>query len=293
MCRFFLEPRENATDESRERRTIRIRGMNSSRMESLRNFPTPDVRVSLLLALTSQAATQAQRAAESLTKEGLKYALPRRNDIENLEEFLMTVPDLETIPYRVISKKERYQIREVESYLIAETDMPGTSGFDFMGSGQAFNTLADYLFGKNKRRETMEMTTPVLTRRKESQSQKMEMTTPVLTQKPSSTESWRMAFLLPSKFNEENLPIPENSSVKIRRVPAKLVAVTAFSGYVTDNLVKQKEGELRRALQKDGLVRVKDSVQPEIAQYNPPFTPPFMRRNELSVEVKYIDSPSN
>ncbi|KAL3690566.1 hypothetical protein R1sor_016875 [Riccia sorocarpa] len=264
--------------------------MNSSRMTrgSVRNSPPRDVRLSLLVALTSQAATQAQRAAESLTTEGLKYALPRRNDSENLEEALMTVPDLETIPYRVISKKQGYQIREVESYLIAETDMPGTTGFDFMSSGQAFNTLADYIFGKNKGRETMEMTTPVITRRNEPKSQKMEMTTPVFTQKASSTGSWRMSFLLPSKFDEENIPIPENSSVKIRRVPSKLVAVTAFPGYVTDDLVKRKERELRQALQRDGQVRVKDSIQPDIAQYNPPFTPPFMRRNELSLEVEYI-----
>ncbi|OAE35949.1 hypothetical protein AXG93_4303s1010 [Marchantia polymorpha subsp. ruderalis] len=280
--------------------------------EWLRTSPTSDIRLALMIALSSQAARQSQRGSritmkitsplklrrtlfyvfvlvvvESLASESFKYVFPRRQNGQNPEEAFMSVPDLETIPYRVIRKEPGYEIRVVESYMIAETDMSGESGFDFVSSGQAFNTLAEYIFGKNTSRETMPMNTPVLLQRNETKSQKMEMTTPVFTQKASEEGTWRMAFLIPSKFDESNLPIPDNTSVKIRRVPSKTVAVTAFSGFVTEDVLEKKEREIRRALEKDNQVRTKGSVLPEIAQYNPPFTPPFMRRNEVSVEVEY------
>lgn len=63
----------------------------------------------------------------------------------------MSVPDLETIPYTVLRREDNYEVRQIESYVVAETVMPGKSGFDFYGSSQGFNTLAAYLFGKEAR----------------------------------------------------------------------------------------------------------------------------------------------
>lgn len=149
--------------------------------------------------------------------------------------------------------------------------MSGETGFDFYGASQSFNVLADYLFGKNTMKEKMEMTTPVITRK----------TQPVMTKEGK----WQMSFVIPSKYGA-NLPLPKDPTVRVEEVPGRVVAVVAFSGFVTDEEVKQRELKLRNALKKDPEFRVKDSASVEVAQYNPPFTLPFTRRNEIALEVE-------
>ncbi|CAK9152002.1 unnamed protein product [Ilex paraguariensis] len=221
-----------------------------------------------------------------LATETAKYVFPqRRFEARNLEEALMSVPDLETVEFKVLSRTDQYEIREVEPYFIAETTMPGKYGFDFNGASRSFNVLAEYLFGKNTMKEKMEMTTPVFTRRIESDGEKMEMTTPVITTKMGDQDKWTMSFVMPSKYGS-NLPLPKDSSVTIKEVPSKIVAVTAFSGFVTDEEIKRRESTLRDALKNDKQFQVKEATSVEVAQYNPPFTPPFLRRNEIAVEVE-------
>lgn len=197
----------------------------------------------------------------------------------------MAVPDLETVNFKVLSRGDLYEIREVEPYFVAETTMPGRTGFDFNGASQSFNVLAGYLFGKNTTKETMEMTTPVFTRKTQSDGEKMEMTTPVITKRLEDQDKWQMSFVMPSKYGA-NLPQPKDSSVTIREVPRKIIAVVAFSGFVTDEEVKQRESKLREALKNDAQFQIKEGGSVEIAQYNPPFTLPFQRRNEIALEVE-------
>eukprot|EP00257_Ricinus_communis_P027396 XP_025014810.1 heme-binding-like protein At3g10130, chloroplastic isoform X2 [Ricinus communis] len=197
----------------------------------------------------------------------------------------MAVPDLETVEYKVLSRRDQYEIREVEPYFIAETTMPGKTGFDLNGASQSFNVLAEYLFGKNVTKEKMEMTTPVFTRKVQSDGEKMEMTTPVITKKVEDQDKWQMSFVMPSKYGAD-LPLPKDKTVKIKEVPKKVVAVVAFSGFVTDEDVKQRELKLRNALKNDPLFRVKKGASMEVAQYNPPFTLPFTRRNEIAIEIE-------
>ncbi|CAL9099845.1 unnamed protein product [Musa textilis] len=263
-----------------------------------------ETRISLVLALASQASSVSQRYLVELASETAKYAFPRRRfEARNLEEALMSVPDLETVKFRDLKRTNEYEIREVESYFIAETTMPGKTGFDFNGSSQAFNVLAAYLFGKNITSEQMEMTTPVYTRKSQSDGVKMDMTTPVITNKASSSviqllikcnmfvdqspdqDKWQMSFVMPSKYGS-NLPMPKDPSVSIKEVPKKIVAVTAFSGFVKDEDVMQRESKLREALRSDPEFQVKEGASVEVAQFNPPFTLPFTRRNEVAVEVE-------
>ncbi|ONM06840.1 Heme-binding-like protein chloroplastic [Zea mays] len=141
-----------------------------------------EARASLVLALASHALSTSQRRFAELTDEAAKYAFPSgRFEPRTLEEALMSVPDLETVPFCVLKREAEYEIREVESYFVAETTMPERSGFDFNGSSQSFNVLASYLFGKNTASQQMDMTTPVFTRKGELNSQSMDMTTPVIT----------------------------------------------------------------------------------------------------------------
>ncbi|XP_050884813.1 heme-binding-like protein At3g10130, chloroplastic [Lathyrus oleraceus] len=121
-----------------------------------------EARISLIFALTSQSTSLSQRLVADLANETAKYLFPKRFESRTLEEALMTVHDLETIKFKVLSRRDRYEIREMEPYFVAEATMPGKNGFDFGGASQSFNVLAEYLFGKNTMKEKMEMTTPVL-----------------------------------------------------------------------------------------------------------------------------------
>ncbi|GMN39469.1 hypothetical protein TIFTF001_008712 [Ficus carica] len=250
-----------------------------------RTMSALEARISLVFALASQTSAVSQRLLADLATETAKYVFPKRFESRTLEEALMSVPDLETVNFRVLSRTDQYEIREVESYFIAETTMPGRTGFDFNGASQSFNVLAEYLFGKNTTREQMEMTTPVITRKAQPSGEKMEMTTPVITKKVEDQDKWHMYFVMPSKYGGD-LPLPKDPSVRIKEVPRKTVAVVAFSGFVTDEEVKQRETKLREALKNDRRFQVKESASVEVAQYNPPFTLPFQRRNEIALEVE-------
>ncbi|CAK8568584.1 unnamed protein product [Lathyrus sativus] len=245
-----------------------------------------EARISLLFALASQSTSLSQRLVADLANETAKYLFPKRFESSTLEEALMTVPDLETIKFKVLSRRDRYEIREIEPYFVAEATMPGKNGFDFSGASQSFNILAEYLFGKNTMKEKMEMTTPVFTSKNQSDGLKMDMTTPVLTTKMGDQDKWKMSFVMPSKYGS-NLPLPKDSSVTIKEVARKIVAVVAFSGFVNDEEVKRRELKLREALKNDGQFKIKEGTSVEIAQYNPPFALPFQRRNEIALEVEW------
>ncbi|KAJ8899644.1 hypothetical protein K2173_018618 [Erythroxylum novogranatense] len=244
-----------------------------------------ETRVSLVLALATQTSSVSQRLFFELANETVKYVFPKRSESRNMEEALMAVPDLETVKYKLLSRRKQYEIREVEHYFIAETTMPRRTGFDFIGASQSFNVLAEYLFGKNTTKEAMEMTTPVYTRKAKPDGEKMEMTTPVITKKVEGEDEWKMSFVMPSKYGAD-LPLPIDPAVRIKEVPSKVVAAVAFSGFVTDEEVKQRELKLRDALKNDAEFTVKEGALVEVAQYNPPFTLPFQRRNEIALEVE-------
>ncbi|KAL8191673.1 hypothetical protein R6Q57_028404 [Mikania cordata] len=249
------------------------------------NMSALEARLSLVFALASQTTFVSQRLLADLATETAKYVFPRRFESRNLEEALMSVPDLETVNFKVLSRNDQYEIREIEPYFVAETTMPGKYGFDLNGSSQSFNVLAEYLFGKNTANESMEMTTPVLTRKTQSGGVSMDMTTPVITRRMEDQDKWKMSFVMPSKYGS-NLPLPKNSAVAIKEVPARTVAVVAFSGFVTDEDVMRRELKLRDTLKNDSQFKVKSGALVEVAQYNPPFTLPFTRRNEISLEVE-------
>ncbi|KAL9238896.1 hypothetical protein vseg_013264 [Gypsophila vaccaria] len=223
----------------------------------LRTQPSAsDARISLLFALASQTASLSSRLVSELYTESAKYVVPKPFQPRTLEEAFMSVPDLESVKYKVLSTSRHYEIRQLEPYFVAEVTMPGRKGFDFYGASQSFNVLAEYLFGKNIVNEKMEMTTPVITRKTMTDGEKMEMTTPVITSRVGSQDKWTMSFVMPSKYGAE-LPLPKDPAVKIKEVPKKIVAVAVFSGYVTDEEVKQRESILRDALKNDKEYQVK------------------------------------
>lgn len=178
--------------------------------------------------------------------------------------------------YTIIEKKPDYEIRQYESFIVAETKQPGRQS-ESMSRG--FNELFRYISGDNVSQSKIKMTAPVL-RSSEEEGRKIPMTAPVL--KQGREESGTIAFVMPPGSILDELPRPKSPAVTLRIVPRHKVAVFTFSGYATDEAITEKTARLLNALQRDGMPA---RSAPRIALYNPPWTPPFMRRNEVMVEV--------
>ncbi|KAL7444867.1 hypothetical protein ACHAXM_009692 [Skeletonema potamos] len=193
--------------------------------------------------------------------------------------FLETPEGLVGPKYIVLSKHEGYEIREYEGYTVASTSMtkveePYTMD-DLTSGGEAFNALAAYLFGANDQKEVMEMTTPVTT-----------------------TSTGEMRFFLKEREGGGSFPQPvaendeifnEKGSVKIQDIPAATLAVAKFTGFVTEGEVERQKDALLTALAIDGVeidVPHASPVPHVIFQYNPPYTLPVLRRNEIGIPVR-------
>ena len=176
--------------------------------------------------------------------------------------------------YRVIQKQGRFQVRQYGEFIIAETEVDA----EFSESGSiAFRRLAGYIFGKNRKKEKISMTTPVV---REPESEKIAMTAPVIQKRGSNT--WVWSFVMPEKYTLDTLPEPLDSRIVLRTVPARKIALVRFSGRVTEKKFRERSGELQNWLESTGYTAV--SV-PKLAGYDPPWTIPFLRRNEVQVEV--------
>ncbi len=203
---------------------------------------------------------------------------------------------LEEPKFDVIYENDDYEIRQYEPYLVAEVTVEGS--YDETGD-DAFRTLAEYIFGNNQPREKMAMTKPV-TAQKES-GVKMEMTAPVTAQATSDSgekmemtapvsataaegdsTAYKWRFVMERKYTMDNLPKPVNDEIEIIQVPAKTVAAMRYRGFTThDNFVDNRD-ELLELLNDD---EIRTVSTPVAAVYNGPFTLPFLRRNEVLVEI--------
>lgn len=123
------------------------------------------------------------------------------------------------------------------------------------------------------------MTAPVETQNGTS----ISMTTPVRSEETETdADTIRMAFYLPSEYSPETAPEPTDPDVTLITEPQKTVAVDQFSWYAPEWRVERRTRELLSTLEREGLEPVGD---PYLLRYNDPWTPPFMRRNEVAVEV--------
>jgi hypothetical protein len=186
-----------------------------------------------------------------------------------------TAMAIEEPAYVSIEKTDAFEIREYQSKLIAQVLVNGT--FD-NASSKGFRLLADFIFGNNKTNDgskKIEMTAPVVSR---DASEKIEMTAPVLSEEVE--KGWYISFNMPKQYTKETLPVPNNSDVKIIEVPAEKYAVITFSGLVRD----KKYAEMLNLLNEEMKKRNLDPRGAVIlARYNPPWTLPFLRRNELMI----------
>jgi hypothetical protein len=180
--------------------------------------------------------------------------------------------NVDTNKYSVISRKDSYEIRQYEPYILAETSMRDESG------NSGFNELFRYISGSNMRKSKLAMTAPVL-QSEPPAGRKLAMTAPVLKREGGGV----MAFVMPPGMKLEDLPKPESPKVTLRAVPGYKAAVIRFSGWGSAATVKKKAKQLAADLARDGL---RAAAAPVTAFFNPPWTPPFMRRNEVIIEIE-------
>jgi hypothetical protein len=181
---------------------------------------------------------------------------------------------IEEAKYRVVSKDGNCEIREYAPYVIAETVVEGT----LEGAGnKAFNRLFGYISGKNRSRGKIAMTSPVS---QEATSEKIAMTSPVGQQ--SVEGGWAVSFTMPSSYTMDTLPLPDDPEVKLRLVTARSMAVLRYSGVWSEERYQRYLGELESWIKRKGITILGGPVW---ARYNPPFTPWFLRRNEILIPV--------
>ena len=181
--------------------------------------------------------------------------------------------------FDLIEKADTFELRQYSPVLIAEVSVEGN--LDEI-SGKGFRLIADYIFGNNKAKsgasEKIPMTAPVTV---EPRAEKIAMTAPVSVQQNHG--KWRMYFVMPAKYTLESLPVPNNPQVMLKAIPARNVAVITFSGIASESRTAIKTEELLAWMDSKHL---KPASNPELARYNPPWTLPFFRRNEIMVEYE-------
>lgn len=180
--------------------------------------------------------------------------------------------------YSVVRREEGFELRRYAPYLVAETDAPGN--FDDSRSG-AFRRLFDYISGENVAKQQIEMTVPVVASRPEDTGVKIEMTAPVVTQ--AAAEGRTMQFVLPSRYTLETAPLPSHPRVRIRALDERWIAVRSYSGTWSERNYRKNEAALLEHLETAGLIATGPT---SFAGYNSPFTPWFMRRNEVMIPVR-------
>ncbi|MFQ3246344.1 MAG: hypothetical protein ACI9WC_001502 [Arenicella sp.] len=186
------------------------------------------------------------------------------------------VKDIEEPSYQVLSKADDYEVRLYEPYIIAQTTVSGDYD-DAMSDG--FREIAGYIFGGNSSDDEISMTAPVLENAQDT-PQQIAMTAPVLD--TGTTDKRSVAFIMPSKYTLESLPVPNSDKVTFAEIPARKIAVLAYGFYANESRIEAKKLELLNRLQSDGV-----SVKGEVisARYNPPFSMPLFLVNEVMVEI--------
>ncbi|MDN3453494.1 MULTISPECIES: heme-binding protein [unclassified Psychrobacter] len=185
--------------------------------------------------------------------------------------------------YTVLSQVDDFELRRYDEQLVAQT---WVSGDQDSASREGFKVLADYIFGNNTASSggssKISMTAPVTMQAdsKESgnESQKIAMTAPVSMQQDNG--KWRVQFTMPSQYTMQTLPKPNNPNVEIIEVPAQTYGVIKFSWLAGEEKVATKTEALQTWMQNQNLT---PTGEPELARYNPPWTLPFMRRNEVMI----------
>ena len=172
-------------------------------------------------------------------------------------------------------KNGRFELREYAPYLASRVEVSAED--HRTAASRGFRPLAGFIFGDNTSREKIAMTAPVTA---QPASEKIAMTAPVTV---SGDETFRVEFVIPSKYSLDTLPVPKDKRVQFVEYPARKMAAVRFSGVFQQRNFDRHIKMLQDWIRKNGWA---EKSAPVIAGYNAPFTPWFMKHNEILVEVE-------
>jgi hypothetical protein len=201
----------------------------------------------------------------------LKFSLPF------LIFFSLQIMATEEPEFSLLYKENNFEIREYSPRIIAQVRISGD--FD-EASGAGFRSLADFIFGNNlinNESKKISMTAPVIA---EPISEIIPMTAPVLAEEKNN--QWLISFVMPKEYSLKTLPKPNNSEIMLTILPKEKFAVIVFSGLVRESSYDEKVKLLNDFIENQ---KLKTSGSVQIARYNPPWTLPFFRRNELMIRI--------
>jgi hypothetical protein len=181
----------------------------------------------------------------------------------------------EEASYEVLTQDGKFEIRQYASHILAETVVE--ADLEDAGS-QAFNRLFGYKSGENSTSDKVAMTAPVS---QQPAGEKIAMTAPVGQQRAG--DNWAVSFMMPSEYSLETLPEPNDPLITLRQVPPRTMAAVRYSGFWSEKNYRKYKAELEAWISTQGLVISGDPVW---ARYNAPFTPWFLRRNEILFPVE-------
>jgi len=183
------------------------------------------------------------------------------------------VSNVEHPKYTLVERSGAIEIRDYAPIIVAETEVRGDRR---EAISKGFRLIADYIFGNNTAAQKVQMTAPVT----QQDSKKIAMAAPVTQQGDGNT--WRVRFIMPSKYTMETLPKPNNPAVVLKEIPGKRFAVIRFSGMGGKDSLDRHTKEVQEFISATQLTPLSS---PTYAFYNPPWTLPFLRRNEVMVET--------
>ncbi len=162
--------------------------------------------------------------------------------------------------YKTVDSKGSFEIREYSPMIVAEVEITADRKTAIK---EGFRALADYIFGNNTSHTRIAMTAPVL--------------------QEGSKNSWQIRFTMPHTYTLETLPAPICKNIHIKSLESKKFAAIQFSGIATDKSLEKNLETLKNILQEKNITII---GKPILAFYNPPWTLPFLRRNEILIEIK-------
>jgi len=181
--------------------------------------------------------------------------------------------NVEQARYEVVESQKNIEIRDYAPMIVAEVAVTGTREEAIK---KGFRMIADYIFGSNTTSTRVSMTAPVI----QQEAEKIAMTAPVM-QQPYG-EEWWVRFVMPAGYSMETLPKPINQAVNLKSMESRRFVVVRFSGFGNDNRLKEEMADLNEFIKKNNLVEISSPIY---AFYNPPWTLPFFRRNEIMIEI--------
>ena len=181
---------------------------------------------------------------------------------------------IEEAKYDLVSEHGDIEVRLYSPHIVAETVVYE----DIEEAGNAaFQRLFGYITGSNTSQADIAMTAPVS---QQPSNEEIAMTAPVGQQQ--SGDGWAISFMMPNTYTIETLPVPEDDRVVLRQVPSQTIAAIRYSGFWSESNYLEHKAELENWIEQSGYKINGEAIW---ARYNAPFTPWFLRRNEVLIPI--------